>query len=51
MRTQPPDTSPEAEQMLIDLLRRAPAWRKLALTDLLQRAMDAAGLPPHSPGQ
>ena len=24
---------------------------QLGLTDLLQRAMDAAGLPPHSPGQ
>ena len=33
MRTQSPDTSPEAEQALIALLRRAPAWRRLQLTD------------------
>lgn len=33
MRTQSPDTSPEAEQVLIDLLRGAPAWRKLRLVE------------------
>lgn len=33
MRTQSPDTSPEAEQVLIELLRRAPAWRKLRLVE------------------
>jgi hypothetical protein len=33
MRTQSPDTSPEAEQVLIGLLRRAPAWRRLQLAD------------------
>jgi len=33
MRTQSPDTSPEAEQVLIELLRRAPTWRRLQLAD------------------
>ena len=33
MRTQSSDTSPEAERVLIELLRQAPAWRKLQLTD------------------
>jgi hypothetical protein len=33
MRTQSPDTSPEAEQGLIELLRRAPAWRKLEMVE------------------
>ena len=33
MRTQSPDTSPEAERVLIELLRQAPAWRGLQLTD------------------
>ena len=33
MRMQSPDTSPEAEQVLIDLLRRAPAWRKLRMVE------------------
>lgn len=33
MRTQSPDTNPEAERVLIELLRKAPAWRKLQLTD------------------
>jgi hypothetical protein len=33
MKTQSPDTSPEAEQVLIQLLRRAPAWRKLHMVE------------------
>ena len=33
MGTQSPDTSAEAEQVLIDLLRRAPAWRKLRMVE------------------
>jgi len=33
MRTQSADTSPEAEQVLIELLRRAPVWRKLGLVE------------------
>lgn len=32
-----PDTSPEAQQVLFELLRRAPVWKRLALTcELLQ---------------
>ena len=33
MRTQSPDTSPEAERVLIALLRQAPAWRKLRMVE------------------
>jgi hypothetical protein len=33
VRTQSPDTSPEAEQVLVELLRRAPAWRKLRMVE------------------
>jgi hypothetical protein len=33
MRTQSPDTSPEAERVLMELLRRAPAWRKLRMVE------------------
>ncbi|MCL6430879.1 MAG: hypothetical protein K6V36_08455 [Anaerolineae bacterium] len=31
MSTLFPDTTPEVERVLIELLRRAPAWRKLEL--------------------
>ena len=33
MRTQSPDTSPEAERVLLALLRQAPAWRKLRMVE------------------
>jgi hypothetical protein len=33
MRTQSPDTTPEAERVLMELLRRAPAWRKLRMVE------------------
>jgi len=33
MRPQSPDTSPEAERVLLDLLRQAPAWRKLRMVE------------------
>lgn len=39
MRTQSPDTSPEAERVLIELLRAAPAWRRLQLADQLSRTV------------
>ena len=39
MRTQSPDTSPEAEQVLILLLRRAPAWRKLQMVEDTNRSV------------
>jgi hypothetical protein len=52
MRTQSPDTSPEAEQVMIGLLRRAPAWRKLRMVeDTNQSVKDLllAGLRERSP--
>lgn len=39
MRTQSPDTSPEAERVLIALLRRAPAWRKLRMVEDTNRSV------------
>ena len=39
MRTQSPDTSPEAERVLLDLLRQAPAWRKLRMVEDTNRAV------------
>ena len=31
------DTSPDAEAVLIDLLRKAPVWRRLQLADQMSR--------------
>ena len=39
MRTQSPDTSPEAERVLIELLRQAPAWRKLGMVEDTNRSV------------
>ena len=39
MRTQSPDTSPEAERVLLDLLRQAPAWRKLRMVEDTNRSV------------
>lgn len=45
MKTQSPDTSIEAEQVLIELARRMPIWRKLQLAEqwgaTLRQAMKA----------
>jgi hypothetical protein len=52
MRTQSRDTSPEAERVLIDLLRKAPAWRRLQLADSMSatiRKLCAAGLRSRHP--
>lgn len=52
MRMQSPDTSPEAEQVLIELLRQAPAWRRLQLTDRMGvtvRGLCLAGLRSRHP--
>jgi hypothetical protein len=52
MRTQSPDTSPEAEQVLIGLLRQAPAWRRLQLADRMSatvRELCLAGLRTRYP--
>lgn len=34
-----PDTSPEAEKVLIELLRKAPAWRKIEMVGQLNRTV------------
>ena len=39
VRTQSPDTSPEAERVLLDLLRQAPAWRKLHMVEDTNRSV------------
>ena len=52
MRTQSPDTSPEAERVLIELLRQAPAWRRLQLTDRMSattRQLCLAGIRSRHP--
>jgi hypothetical protein len=52
MRTQSADTSPEAERVLIELLRQAPAWRRLQLADRMSataRQISLAGLRARHP--
>ena len=56
MKTQSPDTSIEAERVLIDIARRMPVWRKLQLAEqwgaTLRNAMKAEirrRLPEASP--
>ena len=39
MRTQSADTSPEAERVLVELLRQAPAWRKLRMVEDTNRSV------------
>ncbi len=34
-----PDTSPEAEQVLLSLMRAAPTWRKLEMVDELNQTV------------
>lgn len=46
------DTTPEAQQMMFELLRRMPAWKRLALTcELIQttRSLMLAGLRSRFP--
>jgi len=53
MRTQSRDTSPEAERVLIELLRRAPAWRKVHMVEDANCAVKdllLAGLRGRFPG-
>ena len=38
MKPQSPDTSPETEMVLIELVRRAPAWKRLARVAELNQA-------------
>ena len=52
MRTQSPDTSPEAERVLIELLRQTPAWRRLQLADRMSataRQLCLAGIRSRHP--
>lgn len=53
-----PDTRPDAEAVLIELLRHTPAWRKLQMVDQMNqavRALTLSGLrrrhPDASPGE
>ena len=53
MSTLFPDTSPEAEAVLLDLLRRAPAWRKLEMVAEMNetvRTLALSGLRSRHPG-
>jgi hypothetical protein len=53
MSTLFPDTRPEAEQVQIELLRQAPAWRKLEMvgqTDQTLRTLALSGLRQRHPG-
>ncbi len=48
------DTSPEAERVQIELMRQAPAWRKLQLVGQLNRSLRAlalSGLRQRHPGE
>ncbi|MEW6102347.1 MAG: hypothetical protein AB1630_00785 [bacterium] len=38
MKTLSPDTQPEAEKVLIELLRKAPAWRKIEMVSQITTA-------------
>jgi hypothetical protein len=44
MSTLFPDTTPEAERVLIELLRRAPAWRKLEMVGQMNQAVRTLAL-------
>lgn len=39
-----PDTTPEAEEVLVSLLRQAPAWRKLQMTCQLSQMVRTLAL-------
>ena len=58
MSTLFPDTQPEAERVLIELLRQAPPWRKLDMVGQLNRTVRTLALsglrqrhPQASPGE
>jgi hypothetical protein len=53
MRASHSDTDPEAERALVEAIRRAPVWRRVALASELTRATRAlalADLRRQSPG-
>jgi hypothetical protein len=39
MQTLSPDTSPEAETVLLELLRRAPVWKRLQMVDQIHETL------------
>jgi hypothetical protein len=39
MKTQSPDTTPEAEAVLLELLRRAPVWKRLQMIDQMHEVL------------
>ncbi len=52
MKPLSPDTTPEAQQMMFELLRRMPAWKRMALTSELietTRTLLLAGLRSRFP--
>lgn len=52
MATLSPDTSPEAEAVLLDLMRKTPPWRKMELLSSLNataRKLALAGLRQRHP--
>lgn len=53
MSTLFPDTRPEAEQVLLQMLRQAPAWRKLEMLGQMNataRTLAFSGLHQRHPG-
>ena len=44
MKTLSPDTHPEAEKVLIELLRKAPVWRKLEMVSQITTTCRELGL-------
>jgi len=39
MKTLSPDTTPEAESVLLELLRRAPVWKRLQMIDQMHEML------------
>lgn len=39
MKTLSPDTTPEAESVLLELLRRAPVWKRLQMVDQMHETL------------
>jgi len=39
MKTLSPDTTPEAEAVLLELLRRAPVWKRLQMIDQMHEVL------------
>jgi hypothetical protein len=39
MKTLSPDTTPEAEEVLLELLRQAPVWKRLQMVDQIHETL------------